>query len=154
MPQEPDDLDEFEEEFDDEASVSAESEEDEVEAAAEVLENDIASMAAQRDEYLALAQRLQAEFENYKKQTTKRNTEVVEPEQCHRAQHAPLVGDARRQHPVEGADPIGRHNDQAIAEVVHIAYLALAARPAPNLACQQRFAHDSSLWLIRGHCIG
>ena len=78
MPQEPDDLDEFEEEFDDDASASAESDEDEVEAAAEVLENDIASMAAQRDEYLALAQRLQAEFENYKKQTMKRNTEVVE----------------------------------------------------------------------------
>jgi len=76
MPDEPDSLDEFEEEFDDDAGVS--TEDDEVEAAAEVLENDIASMAAQRDEYLALAQRLQAEFENYKKQTMKRNTEVVE----------------------------------------------------------------------------
>ena len=78
MPHEPDDLDEFEEEFDDDASVAANADDDEVEAAAEVLENDIASMAAQRDEYLALAQRLQAEFENYKKQTMKRNTEVTE----------------------------------------------------------------------------
>src|SRR4030081_2600398 len=51
---------------------------DDVEAAAELLEADIASMAAQRDEYLALAQRLQAEFENYKKQTARRNAEVVE----------------------------------------------------------------------------
>ena len=42
------------------------------------IEADIASIAAQRDEYLALAQRLQAEFENYKKQTLRRNTEVVE----------------------------------------------------------------------------
>ena len=42
------------------------------------IEADIASIAAQRDEYLALAQRLQAEFENYKKQTMRRNTEVVE----------------------------------------------------------------------------
>ncbi len=31
------------------------------------IEQDIASIAQQRDEYLALAQRLQAEFENYKK---------------------------------------------------------------------------------------
>lgn len=42
------------------------------------IEADIASIAQQRDEYLALAQRLQAEFENYKKQTMKRNTEVIE----------------------------------------------------------------------------
>ena len=75
MPDEPDNFDEFEQEFDDDALFA---EDDEVEAAAELLENDIASMAAQRDEYLALAQRLQAEFENYKKQTMKRNTEVVE----------------------------------------------------------------------------
>ena len=75
MPDEPDNLDDFEEEFD-EAGLFAEDAE--VEAAAELLENDIASMAAQRDEYLALAQRLQAEFENYKKQTMKRNTDVVE----------------------------------------------------------------------------
>ena len=75
MPDEPDIFDEFEEEFDRSALFA---EDDEVEAAAEVLENDIASMAAQRDEYLALAQRLQAEFENYKKQTMKRNTDVVE----------------------------------------------------------------------------
>jgi molecular chaperone GrpE len=76
MPNEPDSLDEFEDEFDDAVAVS--TDDDDVEAAAEVLENDIASMAAQRDEYLALAQRLQAEFENYKKQTMKRNTDVVE----------------------------------------------------------------------------
>jgi molecular chaperone GrpE len=36
------------------------------------LEADIAEVAAQRDEYLALAQRLQAEFENYKKGVGKR----------------------------------------------------------------------------------
>jgi molecular chaperone GrpE len=75
MSNEPENLDEFEEQFDDVASSMTE---DDVDAAAEVLENDIASIAAQRDEYLALAQRLQAEFENYKKQTMKRNTEVVE----------------------------------------------------------------------------
>jgi molecular chaperone GrpE len=47
-------------------------------AAAEEIEQDISSIAQQRDEYLALAQRLQAEFENYKKQTMRRNTEVIE----------------------------------------------------------------------------
>ncbi|MEY2423365.1 MAG: molecular chaperone GrpE [Acidimicrobiaceae bacterium] len=76
MSDESDNIDEFEEEFDDASSMI--EDDDDVEAAAEVLENDIASIAAQRDEYLALAQRLQAEFENYKKQTMKRNTEVVE----------------------------------------------------------------------------
>src|SRR4051794_34741944 len=75
MPEEPDNLEEFEDEFDPSALFA---DDDEVEAAASVLENDIASIAAQRDEYLALAQRLQAEFENYKKQTMKPNTEVVE----------------------------------------------------------------------------
>ena len=72
-----DGLEEFEAEFD-ESSIVLPGEDDEIEAAAEVLEADIASIAQQRDEYLALAQRLQAEFENYKKQTMKRNTEVVE----------------------------------------------------------------------------
>jgi molecular chaperone GrpE len=76
MTDQPDPLDEFEQEFAD-ADAGA-SDDDDVEAAAEVLEADLASIAQQRDEYLALAQRLQAEFENYKKQTMKRNTEVVE----------------------------------------------------------------------------
>ncbi|MEY2431786.1 MAG: molecular chaperone GrpE [Acidimicrobiaceae bacterium] len=67
----------LEDDFEAEEEVVA-STDDEVEAAADVLEADLASLAAQRDEYLALAQRLQAEFENYKKQTMKRNTEVIE----------------------------------------------------------------------------
>jgi molecular chaperone GrpE len=67
----------LEDDFEGEQAAVA-STDDEVEAAADVLEADLASMAAQRDEYLALAQRLQAEFENYKKQTMRRNTEVIE----------------------------------------------------------------------------
>lgn len=51
---------------------------DRLEEAAEALESDLDVLAAQRDEYLALAQRLQAEFENYKKQAMRRNTDVVE----------------------------------------------------------------------------
>ena len=50
----------------------------ELAAGREEIEHDISSIAQQRDEYLALAQRLQAEFENYKKQTLRRNTEVLE----------------------------------------------------------------------------
>lgn len=72
MTDQPDPLDEFEKEF-----AGADDDVD-PDAAAEVLEADLASIAAQRDEYLALAQRLQAEFENYKKQTMRRNAEVVE----------------------------------------------------------------------------
>src|SRR5207302_10813295 len=76
MTDQPDPLEEFEEEFADaEDSPPADGD---LEAAAGVLEADLASLAAQRDEYLALAQRLQAEFENYKKQTMRRNTEVTE----------------------------------------------------------------------------
>src|SRR3954462_3032814 len=74
MTDQTDPLDEFEQEFAD----AGEPEYADVEAAAEVLEADNASIAAQRDEYLALAQRLQAEFENYKKQTMRRNTELLE----------------------------------------------------------------------------
>jgi molecular chaperone GrpE len=54
------------------------AEDDELAAAAEEIEQDISAIAQQRDEYLALAQRLQAEFENFKKQTMRRNTEIVE----------------------------------------------------------------------------
>jgi len=54
------------------------------------IEADIASIAAQRDEYLALAQRLQAEFENYKKQTIRRNTEVVEQASAQLAEKLPV----------------------------------------------------------------
>src|SRR6476619_3994048 len=49
-----------------------------LEAAAEEIEQDISSIAQQRDEYLALAQRLQAEFENYKNRRRVRNPEVIE----------------------------------------------------------------------------
>jgi len=63
----------------DEAAVTdSDSSDADLEAAAEAVESDIAEVAAQRDEYLALAQRLQAEFANYKKQAIRRNTDMVE----------------------------------------------------------------------------
>lgn len=42
------------------------------------LEEMLASLTAERDEYLALAQSKQAEFENYRKQVAKRQIELVE----------------------------------------------------------------------------
>jgi molecular chaperone GrpE len=73
------------------------------------IEADIASIAAQRDEYLALAQRLQAEFENYKKQTMRRNTEVIEHASAQLAEKLLPVLDAFDNaiiHGAEGVSPI------------------------------------------------
>lgn len=42
------------------------------------LEEMLASLTAERDEYLALAQSKQAEFENYRKQVAKRQIELIE----------------------------------------------------------------------------
>jgi molecular chaperone GrpE len=103
MTDQPDPLDEFEQEF----ANTGEVEYADVEAAAEVLENDLASIAAQRDEYLALAQRLQAEFENYKKQTIRRNTEVVEQASAQLAQKLLPVLDAFDNAIIHGVDGVG-----------------------------------------------
>src|SRR4051794_1646880 len=100
-----DPLDEFEAQFD-ETVAPAEGDVD-IEAAAEVLEADIASIAAQRDEYLALAQRLQAEFENYKKQTMRRNTEVVEHAGSQLATKLLPVLDAFDGAIIQGVDGVG-----------------------------------------------
>src|SRR3954471_15647716 len=106
MSDQSDPLDEFEAEFDVDVSDPA-PDDDDVEAAAEVLENDIASIAAQRDEYLALAQRLQAEFENYKKQTLRRNTEVVEHASAQLAEKLLPVLDAFDNAIIHGVDGVG-----------------------------------------------
>jgi molecular chaperone GrpE len=82
---------------------------DELEAAAEEIEQDISAIAQQRDEYLALAQRLQAEFENYKKQTMRRNTEVVEHAGSRLAEKLLPVLDAFDNaiiHGVDGVSPL------------------------------------------------
>jgi molecular chaperone GrpE len=80
-----------------------------LEAAAEVIEADIAAIAEERDQYLALAQRLQAEFENYKKQTMRRNTDIVENAGAHLAAKLLPVLDAFDNaiiHGVEGVAPL------------------------------------------------
>ena len=70
----------------DEAEATAEAPEataeevvtEEVEEAAEQVELDIAAIAAERDEFRSLAQRIQADFENYKKRIIKQQTDHLE----------------------------------------------------------------------------
>jgi molecular chaperone GrpE len=56
---------------------SATSEQDLADAAA-VVEADIAAVISERDDYLDNLRRVQADFENFKKQTIRRNTDLVE----------------------------------------------------------------------------
>ncbi|HEX4818862.1 MAG TPA: nucleotide exchange factor GrpE [Acidimicrobiales bacterium] len=79
----------------------------ELEEVEQEIEADIASIAAQRDEYLALAQRLQAEFENYKKQTMRRNTEVLEHAGAQLAEKLLPVLDAFDNAIIHGIDGVG-----------------------------------------------
>jgi molecular chaperone GrpE len=51
---------------------------DSVESAEDALESDIGQLARERDEYRELAQRIQADFENYKKRILKQQTEHLE----------------------------------------------------------------------------
>jgi molecular chaperone GrpE len=51
---------------------------DEEAAAAEVLEGDLDRLMGERDEMRALAQQIQADFENYRKQAMRRETAIVE----------------------------------------------------------------------------
>jgi molecular chaperone GrpE len=48
------------------------------EEAAEVVERDLESLAAERDDYLATLRRVQADFENYRKRVIKEQTALVE----------------------------------------------------------------------------
>ena len=48
------------------------------EEAAEVVERDLASLSAERDDYLATLRRVQADFENYRKRVIKEQTALVE----------------------------------------------------------------------------
>jgi molecular chaperone GrpE len=46
--------------------------------AAAAVEADLAAVVSERDDYLEALRRVQADFENYKKQTIRRNTELIE----------------------------------------------------------------------------
>jgi molecular chaperone GrpE len=61
----------------DETSSSAEDEQ-ELRAAEAAVQDDLAVLTAERDEMRALAQRLQADFENYKKRMLREQTHAIE----------------------------------------------------------------------------
>jgi molecular chaperone GrpE len=60
------------------AEPSVEDVDDAVAEAEAALEGDIGRLTAERDEFRALAQRIQADFENYRKQMVKRQTDHLE----------------------------------------------------------------------------
>ena len=76
-----------------------------------------------------------------------RRPQRFQPKEGQRRENATLVGDRRRQHPVEGADAVGRHDDKTVAEVVNVPDLAAATGEAGNLTFQQR-RHETFI-LIR-----
>jgi molecular chaperone GrpE len=77
------------------ASTGAGVGEDDALAQAEaVIEADIASIAAERDDYLDALRRLQADFENYKKRTQKQQTELLDRAALHLVERLLPVLDA------------------------------------------------------------
>ncbi len=71
--------------------------------------------------------------------------QVIEPEGAQRREHAALVGDAGRQHPVEGADAVGADQQQAATQIVDVAHLAASHGHAGKGGLQN--GHVSSLVL-------
>jgi molecular chaperone GrpE len=58
--------------------VAVDSDDTAADDAAAVVEDDLASLLGERDEMRALAQQIQADFENYRKQAMRRETAIVE----------------------------------------------------------------------------
>jgi molecular chaperone GrpE len=65
-------------ETDDDAAAAGPTDEADPEGAATQLETDLERLTGERDEMRALAQQVQADFENYKKQMLRRQTEHLE----------------------------------------------------------------------------
>src|SRR5262249_1101870 len=63
-----------------------------------------------------------------------RDAQVIEPEPRQAGEDAALVGDAGRQHPVAGADPVAGDDDEAVAEVIDVAHLPATAGEALDVA--------------------
>src|SRR2546426_10903044 len=60
---------------------------------------------------------------------------LLEPERRELREHFALVGNARAEDIVEGGDPVGGDEQQAIVDLVDVAYFALAMRPNSVQAC-------------------
>jgi len=56
------------------------------------------------------------------------DAQLVEPKAAELSEDAALIGDARGKHPIEGADSIGAHQQQLVAEILNIAHFAAANR--------------------------
>ena len=66
-----------------------------------------------------------------------RVAEAVQPEGGEGGEDVALARDAGRQHPVEGAQPVGGHDGEGVRpEVVHVPHLAAAAREAGDVGGQ------------------
>ena len=81
-----------------------------------------------------------------------RLAEQLEPEGGDLRQHPPLVGNAGRQHPVEGADPVGADQQQAVAQIVNVAHLPAADRQPGQGRFSNNGGHEwivsSRLWIV------
>ena len=92
-----------------EAPAAADEVVEELEQAAEVVESDLASLEAQRDDYLDQLRRVQADFENYRKRVMKQQADQAE-----RATDG-LVADLL---PVlDACDAAAQHGDEAAAPI-------------------------------------
>jgi len=90
-------------------AASAEDAMEELEHAAEVVESDLASLAAERDDYLDQLRRVQADFENYRKRVMKQQADLAD-----RATDD-LVTDLL---PVlDACDAAAQHGDEAAAPI-------------------------------------
>src|ERR1700684_3171649 len=55
-------------------------------------------------------------------------SQLLKPEKRKLRQHLPLVRDRRRQHHIKRRQPIRRHNQQLVANLIYVAYFAAPAK--------------------------
>ena len=75
-----------------------------------------------------------------------RHVETAEPHLAQFREHAPLVGNAVGQNPIEGTNAVAGDKQQAIAKVVDVADLSATDRHTGNFTAQQdRTGHSRFL---------
>src|SRR5262245_38974959 len=75
------------------------------------------------------------------------DAESIEPEERQAGEHPALVGNARRQHPVEGADAVGGDDYELVAQVVYVPHLAAPARETADVAFEQHRHGEPPGWM-------
>ena len=75
----------------------------------------------------------------------------LKPKGAEAGQDASLVGNAVGKHPIEGADAIGRDQEQPIAEVVDVAHLSLSLGDRSGTEVRFQKCHDETIndYLVR-----